>query len=314
MGTHHVKGKPRPRPEGADRARGSACAKGAGASTSRGAGTSATARSRNAGGRSAAGRRPGGRPSIARTPRPKPSTPRQRRRAVSEPSSYPRPLKTPEVTPPRGHAAETFFPLPFCDRPGCHEPPVTSVRNPARYCCPACRQAVRNVQDRERKWRSRGTLDGRKKRAYEYQAARRRRSAATATPPPRRRRGHLRSDDSSRPRRSSIIAWLLGADLAWAACPLLRSPSMIQKRILVPARLRRPPATGWSWVDRRFLREHMALSLARGRAAVLLPLRRGRPARAVVLQRRHAGQPAAADAAGLGPGPRRTAGPRSDRP
>jgi hypothetical protein len=30
---------------------------------------------------------------------------------------------------------------------------------------------------------------------------------------------------------------------------------MIQKRILVPQRLRKPPATGWSWVDRRFLRE-----------------------------------------------------------
>src|SRR5208282_6075889 len=32
--------------------------------------------------------------------------------------------------------------------------------------------------------------------------------------------------------------------------------SMIQKRILVGERLRRPPTTGWSWVDRRFLREH----------------------------------------------------------
>jgi hypothetical protein len=32
---------------------------------------------------------------------------------------------------------------------------------------------------------------------------------------------------------------------------------MIQKRILVPARLRHLPATGWSWVDRRFVREHM---------------------------------------------------------
>jgi hypothetical protein len=31
---------------------------------------------------------------------------------------------------------------------------------------------------------------------------------------------------------------------------------MIPKHILVPQRLRRPPATGWSWVDRRFLREH----------------------------------------------------------
>lgn len=33
---------------------------------------------------------------------------------------------------------------------------------------------------------------------------------------------------------------------------------MIPKHILIPARLRRPPATGWSWVDRRFLREHAA--------------------------------------------------------
>jgi hypothetical protein len=31
---------------------------------------------------------------------------------------------------------------------------------------------------------------------------------------------------------------------------------MIQKRILAAQRLRRPPATGWSWLDRRFLREH----------------------------------------------------------
>ena len=32
---------------------------------------------------------------------------------------------------------------------------------------------------------------------------------------------------------------------------------MPQAPILVPARLRRPPKTGWSWVDRRFLREHV---------------------------------------------------------
>jgi hypothetical protein len=31
---------------------------------------------------------------------------------------------------------------------------------------------------------------------------------------------------------------------------------MIEKRLLVPHRLRKPPATGWSWIDRRFLREH----------------------------------------------------------
>jgi hypothetical protein len=33
---------------------------------------------------------------------------------------------------------------------------------------------------------------------------------------------------------------------------------MPQAPILVPARLRRPPKTGWSWVDRRFQREHAA--------------------------------------------------------
>ena len=33
---------------------------------------------------------------------------------------------------------------------------------------------------------------------------------------------------------------------------------MPQKPILVPTRLRRPPATGWSWMDRLFVREHMA--------------------------------------------------------
>jgi hypothetical protein len=32
---------------------------------------------------------------------------------------------------------------------------------------------------------------------------------------------------------------------------------MITKPILVPGRLRRPPATGWSWMDSRFVREQM---------------------------------------------------------
>ena len=69
----------------------------------------------------------------------------------------------------------TFFSLSLCDRPGCYEPPITSPRNPARYCGAACRQAIRNVKDRERKWLSRDTLDGRRKRSFEYQAARWRR-------------------------------------------------------------------------------------------------------------------------------------------
>jgi hypothetical protein len=31
---------------------------------------------------------------------------------------------------------------------------------------------------------------------------------------------------------------------------------MIHKRLLVPDRVRRPPVEGFSWVDRRFLRDH----------------------------------------------------------
>ena len=31
---------------------------------------------------------------------------------------------------------------------------------------------------------------------------------------------------------------------------------MIEKRILVPGRIRRPPEEGFSWLDRRFLRDH----------------------------------------------------------
>ena len=98
-------------------------------------------------------------------------------------------VENPKLAPARGHAAQTLFALPLCDRPGCHEHPASSRRNLARYCCPACRQAVRNVLDRERKWLSRGTPDGRKKRAIEYQAARRRRvllQGRIPNPPPSR--------------------------------------------------------------------------------------------------------------------------------
>lgn len=42
---------------------------------------------------------------------------------------------------------------------------------------------------------------------------------------------------------------------------------MIEKRLLAPDRVRRPPSDGFSWVDRRFLRDHSA-SLSRD--AILL--------------------------------------------
>jgi hypothetical protein len=75
----------------------------------------------------------------------------------------------------RSRGGRRFFSTPVCDRPGCHERPRNSLRNPARYCGPVCRAAVRQVRDRERKWRSRSTLAGRIKRTYEYAAANQRR-------------------------------------------------------------------------------------------------------------------------------------------
>lgn len=33
---------------------------------------------------------------------------------------------------------------------------------------------------------------------------------------------------------------------------------MIEKKLLAPDRVRRPPKEGFSWIDRRFLREHAA--------------------------------------------------------
>ncbi len=109
----------------------------------------------------------------------------RRQRAHSRPQAP----KNPEVAPARGHAATILLPTPVCDRPGCYEPPLKSGRNQARYCCHACRQAVRRVIDRERKWRLRGTFQGRRARAQEYTTARARRSGqqhgtASAPPPP----------------------------------------------------------------------------------------------------------------------------------
>jgi hypothetical protein len=112
-------------------------------------------------------------------------TERARREHVKSLTQVP---KAPAVASARGHAAKIFLPTPLCARPGCHEPPLKSVRNPACYCSRACRQAVRRVLDRERKWRSRGTFRGRRQRAQEYAAARARRCqqnhrSARARPP-----------------------------------------------------------------------------------------------------------------------------------
>lgn len=136
----------------------------------------------NAGNCSAAGRPPVAKPNAAKTNKSKPNTPPPNERAVNEPSPRPNLLTRP-ILGPRVVTRQNFFSLPLCDRPGCHEHPQASLRNVAKYCSHECRQAVRNVLDRERKWKARGTLDGRKKRAIEYRAARQRRQACSCRAP-----------------------------------------------------------------------------------------------------------------------------------
>jgi hypothetical protein len=70
-------------------------------------------------------------------------------------------------------------PTSFCDRPGCYQAVRRSYRWQVRYCSDACRQAMKRVHDRERKWLARNTKAGRFKRGLEYEAARQARRAAS---------------------------------------------------------------------------------------------------------------------------------------
>lgn len=64
--------------------------------------------------------------------------------AVQEPSS--------ESTRGGAWSRSNKIPADCCDRPGCYEPLPADSRAPARYCGGDCRQAMRCVRDRERKW------------------------------------------------------------------------------------------------------------------------------------------------------------------
>lgn len=70
--------------------------------------------------------------------------------------------------PRRAWSRSKIFHEDFCDRPGCYEARRTSPRAPAKYCGDDCRQAVRRVLDRERKWKRRNTYAGRYRRTLEY--------------------------------------------------------------------------------------------------------------------------------------------------
>ena len=164
-----------------DRGRGSACARAAAAATNHGAGTSITARTPSACAKSAAGRRRGARPVAARTMRSKLSMPRANVPAVSA-SPLCRKRRRIRKLQRRVVTQQNFFPTPLCDRPGCYEPPPKSLGRPACFCSRVCRQAVRRVRERERKWRRRGTFQGRRARRQEYAAAPARRSRPVGDP------------------------------------------------------------------------------------------------------------------------------------
>jgi hypothetical protein len=63
----------------------------------------------------------------------------------------------------RAWSRSAKIPEKFCDRPGCFREVRASHRAPARYCSDECRQAVRRVSDRERKFQDRRkkSADGR---------------------------------------------------------------------------------------------------------------------------------------------------------
>jgi hypothetical protein len=115
-------------PERGDLARESACAMYADASTNHIAGTSGTSKTRNACGKSAAGKRVAIRLNVARMPASRPSMPRPRR-APAASQTHAQGPREPRSCARAWSRSRKAFPLPFCDRPGCHEPPVRSLRS-----------------------------------------------------------------------------------------------------------------------------------------------------------------------------------------
>ena len=171
------------RPAAGVSARGSACAAGVTASTGPGGGISGIARTRSAGNSCAAGRPPSGSNSGVSSRK---FVRRMRQRSVSGvPGGVPQALtrryalvtreRLPEEKQDEGRGAwsrSKSFSAPFCDRPGCYDAVRESCRCQARYCSDGCRQALRRVRDRERKWLNRHTQGARSPRPPEYPAGR----------------------------------------------------------------------------------------------------------------------------------------------
>ena len=119
---------------------------------------------------------------------------------------------------------------------------------------------MQRVLDRERKWLRRKTAAGRCKRRWEYQAAVRRGGQAGVdrhAPAPQPAAAAAVDGAPHRDLRSSNYRSREVSGGIFVAA-LRRSPPMIEKRLLVPDRVRRPPREGFSWIDRRFLHEYAA--------------------------------------------------------
>jgi len=158
---------------------------------------------------------------------------RQRRRA--EDKTSPINKSSPKGSQACAWSRRKSLPEIFCDRPGCYHPRRSSCRVPARYCSDACRQAMRRVQDRQRKYKRRNRFVGRYKRQLEYERARRRRQkrlgvtpggTSRSVPVGSRAVGHSRSAD---PR-----------DVSWAGS---KEECHHDRETRVDSRSRSPPAS-----------------------------------------------------------------------
>ena len=104
----------------------------------------------------------------------------------------------------------------ICDRVGCYEPPRTHRHCGAAYCSHECRDSMRRVRDRERKYFWRRTPIGR-----------------------------LKCETLAMRRRTALQA-------AAASLSGHRSEPVVARAVCVHP----PPEDGFSWVDRRFLPDY----------------------------------------------------------
>ena len=160
-----------------------------------------------------------------------------------------------ETAPPYSpwSRSKKFFPHRLCNRPGCYEPPRDYPWSPSLYCGEKCHKAMRRVKDRERELLRRKTKAGKQKRRLEYQALARKRLPLppTAKHDPATCGAKLRAVNP----RIAVGDSGRAGQLPYLFRVFRESPSMIHKRILVPGRMRRRPTDGWSWIDRRFVRD-----------------------------------------------------------